>query len=217
MTTVAKPVATNAEFWLSPSVAGTLYPRPEDFSVVRLSSKADPAKIFEGVHTMRWSEPVDLRRPDGLAALSVIRDATARGIVTDWELVRPAPEAQFAPDIDQTLLAHLYPPRAIDGDPSHDWSRPWREGFFIGKLVYRHGPGFIQVRDRRGGKLELYVIDEARHLNAIGASARGCSPAAIDQVVLAELLGARLVLLVADRLLWLPYRIQRWPLPPMAV
>lgn len=217
MTTVAKPVAAGEEFWLSPSVAGTLYPRPEDFSTVRLSSKADPARILDGVHTMRWNDSIDLRKPAGLAELSVLRDATARGIVTDWELVLPAPEAQFAPDIDETLLAHLYPPRSIDGEGSHDWIPSWRDGFFIGKLVYRHGPGFIQVRDRRGGKLELYVIDEARHLNAIAASARGCSPAAIDQVVLAELLRARLVLLVADRLLWLPYRIQRWPLPPMAV
>src|SRR6188472_2270747 len=76
--------------------------------------------------------------------LALIRDLTGLGVMVGWRL-------RLGAGTDWRALGHLWPPHTVlggtaDGTESVDPAARWRSTHYIGKCVYRHGPGFVQVR-----------------------------------------------------------------------
>lgn len=167
-----------------------------------------------GARMVELAEPVDLRTDHSTAALTLIRELTGRGIVVAWSLASD-PEHRLP-----GTLSHLYPPSAIQDHPGgENVVHAWRAEFFIGKCVYRHGPGFIQVRDHRAGHLECFTIDDPRYLSTIdGLLHRGRAPDTpsaeeLSGEILESLAAEALVLRFGSQWWWAPYRAYRWPQP----
>jgi hypothetical protein len=110
-------------------------------------------------------------------------------------------------DDPATVFGHLHPPAG---------QTAWASTFFLGKFHYRHGPGFMEVRDHRSGNLNRIIIDEPDYLEAIATLIRDPA-AAIPGDILDDLVGEALVIPVGDRHWWAPYRPYRWPQPPFHV
>jgi hypothetical protein len=164
-----------------------------------------------GARCVRLAEPVDLCRDASATsarALVLIRELTGRGMAVEWT-------ARCADGcVADRGLAHLYPPGDVLGAPAAV-AADWRATYFPCRCVYRRGPGFVEVRDRRFGTLEMFTIDDPRHMAAIDAMAEG-TPSVPDDV-LADLAGAGLVAEQAGHLWWLPVRVHRWPTPALMV
>ncbi|MFE6821668.1 DUF5825 family protein [Streptomyces sp. NPDC057690] len=182
---------------------------------------AECDRLWElGARRVRLSDVVDLAdtgTPDAAAravrTLSLVRDLTARAVLVEWEL-RPGPDggATATEDVSR-LLSHLQPPQRIDGvDPAkaEDALRTWRNGHYLGKCLWRQGPGFVQIRDRRWGDLRRFTVDEPHYQEAIERLAYGAPASAVPSDALADLREERLVLAVGDVQWWLPYRVNRW-------
>ncbi|MEU9101009.1 DUF5825 family protein [Streptomyces sp. NPDC048361] len=146
--------------------------------------------------------------------LSLVRDLTARAVLVEWKLrLDPA-----APADTWRALSHLQPPGALLGpaDAAGDLRR-WREGHYLCKCLWRQGPGFVQIRDRRWGELRRFTADEPEYQQVIEALAYGAPAASVPAAVLADFLEERLVLQVGDLAWWLPYRVNRWIQEAMAI
>src|SRR5438105_12027355 len=108
---------------------------------------AQAQALFDGgVRRVELARVVDLTATesgwDAVAALVLIRELTAYGLVVSWQL--RLPEDMHLP----LLLGHLHPPDRITGVAYGDViSEGWRRKFYIGKCFWRKGPGFIEVRD----------------------------------------------------------------------
>ncbi|SCL25102.1 hypothetical protein GA0074692_1896 [Micromonospora pallida] len=168
----------------------------------------------EGARYARLPAPVDLC-PDADAAsaraLVLIRELTAHGMAVDWT-------ARCHDGCHgDGLFAHLYPPTRVDGDPHGATAAGWRDGFFPSRCVHRRGPGFVEVRDRRFGPLEVITVDEPEHLAAVAAAAEGVDRERVPAEVRHDLVGARLLVERAGHLWWLPTRAYRWPFPALIV
>ncbi|MCX5373543.1 DUF5825 family protein [Streptomyces sp. NBC_00103] len=173
-----------------------------------------------GARRVRLSDAVDLAdtaAPDAAAravrTLSMVRDLTARAVLVEWDL-RPDPDggATATEDVSR-LLSHLQPPQRIEGvDPARadDALRTWRNGHYLGKCLWRQGPGFVQIRDRRWGDLRRFTVDEPHYQEAIERLAYGAPASVVPSDALADLREERLVLAVGDVQWWLPYRVNRW-------
>ncbi|WP_020129142.1 DUF5825 family protein [Streptomyces sp. 303MFCol5.2] len=173
-----------------------------------------------GARRVRLSDVVDLSdtgTPDAAAravrTLSTVRDLTARAVLVEWDL-RPDPDggATATEDVSR-LLSHLQPPQRIEGvDPARaeDALRTWRNGHYLGKCLWRQGPGFVQIRDRRWGDLRRFTVDEPHYQEAIERLAYGAPASAVPADALADLREERLVLAVGGVQWWLPYRVNRW-------
>jgi hypothetical protein len=162
------------------------------------------------IQLARLTDTVDLDDADGaaaVAALVVVRELTSHGIAVDWTLRMPAPPSDWRP------LSHLYPPAAVlagsAGDPI---AAEWRNSFHIAKCGYRHGPGFIEVRDRRTDSFRRLVIRNPHQEQAIAPLLRGVPVTALADTVVARYLQADLLHQVGRHVWWTPYRIRRWPL-----
>lgn len=146
-----------------------------------------------------------------LAQLAFVRDLTARGIVVDWQVRIDGTAAAWS------ALTHLYPPTelrgAAEGAEALDH---WRRYFHLCRCVYRVGPGFVQVRDRRSGELSRLTIDEPEYIEAVEHLLPGASEQAVAAEILDDLAAENLVWRAAGLAVWLPYRAQRWPWPSMA-
>jgi hypothetical protein len=165
----------------------------------------------EGVRRVRLTDPVDLCAGTGVpGVLVLLRELTARGIAVDWT-ARCVDECAA-----MRRYVHLYPPREVSGVDERI-GREWRDTFFLCKCVVRSGPGFLQVRDRRFGRLELFTIDDPQHMAAIEAMTEGTPVDRVPDGVRSELAAADLVAEHAGVLWWLPMAIYRWPFPPMIV
>lgn len=198
--------------------------RDHDEALVRMPAIAmgsrqvdprDPADLAaalyrEGVRRVALDEPVDLSggRPPAvvMTRFLLLCQLTSWGLVVDWEVRLGAdPEAW-------RLLSHLYPPRAVldaaDGEHLRD---QWRRGFYLCKCVWRQGPGFVEVRDRRAGSLARFIIDEPEYLQAIDRLSAGCRVGEVPEAVLDDLVGEGLAGRVGDLAWWVPYRVRRWP------
>ncbi|MGW8066273.1 DUF5825 family protein [Streptomyces ziwulingensis] len=173
-----------------------------------------------GARRVRLSGAVDLAdtgTPEAAAravrTLSLVRDLTARAVLVEWDL-RPGPDAgPMSAESISRLLSHLQPPQRIEGtDPAtaDDALRTWRNGHYLGKCLWRQGPGFIQIRDRRWGDLRRFTVDEPHYQEAIGRLAYGAPASAVPPDALADLREERLVLAVGGTEWWLPYRVNRW-------
>ncbi|WP_225828658.1 DUF5825 family protein [Streptomyces naphthomycinicus] len=173
-----------------------------------------------GARRVRLPAPVDLAAGAGLrpaaeavAALSLVRDLTARAVLVEWDL-RLAPAE---PDAWQ-VLSHLQPPRRIEGPAGADEAlRAWREGHYLCKCLWRKGPGFVQIRDRRWGELRRFTADEPHYEHTIERLAYGAPADAVPSDVLGDFRNEKLVLDVGPLAWWLPYRISRWLQEPMTI
>ncbi|WP_308014057.1 DUF5825 family protein [Streptantibioticus parmotrematis] len=161
-----------------------------------------------GARRVELPGTVDLAGPrDPVAtvwALCLVRDLTALGVVVDWRL-------RLAPGTDWRTLSHLQPPRATTGTPD-DTEVPgrWRHGYYLGKCLWRRGPGFVQIRDRRWGALHRFTVDEPEYQEAIALLSCGAPRSAVPPAVLADLEQERLVGSVGGQAWFLPYRVRRW-------
>jgi hypothetical protein len=149
---------------------------------------------------------------DVAAALILIRELTAHGIVVAWHA--RLPEGINLP----LMLGHLYPPGRITGVSSGaEIAELWRRRFYLGKFFWRRGPGFAEIRDRRMQRTARLVIDDPEHLRWLDVLSRGTAKTAVPGAVLADFAAKHLVHQAGD-IVWLtPYRIRRWPSHPMAL
>lgn len=172
-----------------------------------------------GARRVVVADPVDLTGPmdDARAArtvrtLSLIGDLTSLALAVDWT-VRPGPDPH-----DWRRLGHLHPPTAVLGveDPQGVLSE-WRRGYYICKCVYRRGPGFLQVRDRRYRELRRFTIDEPHYQEAIEALADGARAEDLPADAVEDFLREDLAVRFGDHLWWAPYRVGRWPQAQMVI
>src|SRR5262249_5442169 len=139
----------------------------------------------QGVRRVDLGCPVDLTggvdRHFLVWILILLRECTSWGIVVDWTF-RPGEYLQI-----WQRLNHICPPSAIIGQPdAEEIVKTWRETFYLCKCVYRRGPGFVEVRDRRAGLLSRFVIDDPDYLAAVDALLPGAAAAGIPRHVLAD-------------------------------
>jgi len=146
-----------------------------------------------------------------LGRLAFVRDLTGHGVVVDWRVRFDGAAAAWS------SLSHLYPPAELLGavEDSGALDR-WRDLFHLCRCVYRVGPGFVQVRDRRTGGLNRLTIDDRQYLEAIDRLLPGTPDEAIAPAVLGDLAAENLVWRMGGLAVWLPYRVRRWPWPAMA-
>ncbi|WP_433544216.1 DUF5825 family protein (plasmid) [Streptomyces sp. CA-294286] len=173
-----------------------------------------------GVRRVRLADPVDLAETDDLAAarrtvraLSLVRDLTARAVLVEWDLhLDPA-----RPD-DTLVLSHLQPPSALHRHPEGSAAlATWRAGHYLGKCLWRNGPGFFQIRDRRWGNLQRFTADEPHYRTAVDALAYGTPQESVPKDALDDFTEERLVLHLGPLAWWVPYRVSRWTQEAMAI
>ncbi|WP_374117378.1 DUF5825 family protein [Streptomyces sp. RKAG293] len=163
----------------------------------------------QGARRVELPGVVDLTDPaaavDTVRTLCLIRDLTARAVYVDWRLrTGPDPEAWLP-------LNHLHPPLEVEGPPDpEEVVRQWRDGHYLCKCIWRNGPGFVQIRDRRWGELHRFTAEEPHYHRAITLLEHGAPAAELPAEVLADFREERLIGEVGELAWWLPYRIQRW-------
>ncbi|MEU8994400.1 DUF5825 family protein [Streptomyces caniferus] len=172
------------------------------------------ARLWElGVRRVRIAEEIDLTDvgdPEAAAhavrRLCLIRDLTARAVLVQWRLRLPA-----EPGDGWRELSHLQPPRTLTGpvDEAAALSQ-WRNEHYLCKCLWREGPGFVQIRDRRWGNLRRFTADEPDYRKAIGQLSYGAPLSAVPEAVAADFLEERLISRTGPLLWWLPYRVNRW-------
>jgi Family of unknown function (DUF5825) len=151
-------------------------------------------------------------RVEDLRLLRSLREATSHAVRLRWRLAG-------RPTFPLRTHVHLVPPS--DGlDPAaRAWATAWAAQYQYGSFYYRHGPGFVTVKDNRpGGDANRMVISEgaAEFLSMADADRVGdLTPAA--RRMLPDAVGAGLVIVVEPALLVLPYRIRHWPIPAFAI
>lgn len=150
-----------------------------------------------------------VRLGSDVAALGLLRELAAWGVCCDWALVADVPA------VDWRQFSHLPPPSSATGDGID--LEEWRSAYFPGRCLYREGPGFVQIRDRRSDSLELYTVDEPGLVAAIRDMSTGSDPDAAHPNA-AELFTEDGLIVSAGRLRWwAPGRVRRWPIPAMIV
>ncbi|GAA3776785.1 hypothetical protein GCM10022403_009440 [Streptomyces coacervatus] len=166
-----------------------------------------------GVRCVTLDEPVQLRTPAprDLRALDFVRIATARGLLVRWQL-RAGRRAD--PALTARHLTHLQPPVSLDGSGQAERLAQWRERFYVGRCVWRRGPGFVQIRDRRDGVLQRFDLTEPAYVRAV-ALLEEQRPGEVDPEVLDALRAEHLVLRFGELDWWAPSLIDRWPAPSM--
>ncbi|MGJ5830122.1 DUF5825 family protein [Streptomyces ossamyceticus] len=181
----------------------------------------DAAHLWSlGARLVELDVPVDLSAPGPDAAraaidrLSLVRDLTARAVQVDWDLILPQDQADHL----WKVLSHLQPPRTLTGPTDTDSAlHAWRTRHYLCKLVWRQGPGFLQIRDRRWGDLRRFTADEPRYAEAVSGLDRGLHHTDVPAGILDEFASEHLVLRVDELVWWLPYRVSRWLQEAMAV
>jgi hypothetical protein len=147
-----------------------------------------------------------------VAALTMVRDLTSRGMAVEWRL--HLEEAQF----DWRVLNHLYPPTELTGaDQAMEMLDLWRAKYYFCKCIYRAGPGFLQIRDRRWENLARFTVDDPRYLEVVDQLRAGAPAEQVPVDVAQALLAENLVLRVGELLWFAPYRVRRWPVPSPVV
>ncbi|WUH90918.1 DUF5825 family protein [Streptomyces sp. NBC_00433] len=169
----------------------------------------------DGARRVRLAETVDLTdagSADGalrtVRELSLVRDLTARAVLVEWTLRTAADDPE-----GWRALGHLQPPQQLLGLPAEaaaDQLRAWREGHYVGLCLWRQGPGFVQIRDRRWGGLARFTVDEPHYQEAIVRLSYGAPAEDVPDDALSDFLGERLVLPFGPLNWWAPYRVTRW-------
>ncbi|WP_428936351.1 DUF5825 family protein [Streptomyces sp. ACT015] len=184
---------------------------------IDLSGGEAARRLFAaGARHVTLPRPVDVTDPADAAwtvrALSFVGALSSMAISVDWR-IRTGPD----PDAWRPY-SHLHPPTAVLGPPDPAATAlAWRTTYYICKCVYRHGPGFLQVRDRRYGELRRFTIDEPEYHAAVAGLADGAHAGTVPEPVLADLMAETLVLRFGDHLWWAPYRVRRWSEAPLVI
>ncbi|MEU8890550.1 DUF5825 family protein [Streptomyces sp. NPDC048442] len=173
-----------------------------------------------GARRVALAEAVDLTETGDLAAarrtvraLSLVRDLTARAVLVEWDLHLDPARPQ-----DPRVLSHLQPPRTLHGTPDADSDlATWRNGHYLGKCLWRNGPGFFQIRDRRWGNLQRFTADEPHYRTAVDALAYGALAESVPRDALDDFTDENLVLRLGPLAWWVPYRVSRWTQEAMAI
>ncbi|TQK50138.1 hypothetical protein FBY35_0449 [Streptomyces sp. SLBN-118] len=190
---LSRPIAQESEHLWNLGARRVVMPHPIDLTRAATGTRA------AAQHTVR--------------SLSLVRDLTARAVLVEWQL-------RLEPDDDETwkLLSHLQPPQHVAGPLQGDEQLlTWRHTHYLCKCLWRQGPGFIQIRDRRWGDLRRFTSDEAHYHQAIALLDYGAEAASVPQDVLADFTEEHLVLTVGEFAWWLPYRVKRWIQEAMAI
>lgn len=170
--------------------------------------------VARGTRRAALSAPVDLSGAGDPAAtvraLVLVRELTSHAVAVDWRLLA-------APGEQWRLLGHLYPPSEVAGPSGQDILAEWRSGFHLCRFVYRRGPGFVQVRDRRFGDLSCFTIDDPAYLAAIAGLRTGATASTVPGHVMDDLLAEGLVGVVGELAWWIPYQARHWPWPVMTI
>jgi hypothetical protein len=186
---------------------------------VRLAGSpvSDARELYAaGMRHVRIPQPVCLcgdGGADALATLMLLREFTARGFAVEWET-----QCEVRGD-DAGRLGHLHPPvrSVVEDGGSVAATRAWRERYFPGKCVFRYGPGFVEVRDRRFGSLELLTLDNPDYVEAVDRLVEGTLADSLPNHIREELSDAHLIAEHAGLVWWLPTRLYRWPFPSWAL
>jgi hypothetical protein len=152
-----------------------------------------------------------LETADAARFLELLRELTSYGIAVGWRLKASHDDTRWRD------LWHLFPPSEVllpDGTAGHIWEF-WQRQFYYGLCVMRRGPGVIEVRDRRAGRIRCLRFTSPPHLAAIEALEKGAPASSFEPEVLAEFEAARVALAIGDMRLWLPCRSRRSPLSPV--
>lgn len=179
--------------------------------------ESDPASqahhLFdEGVRAVTFSEPIRLTGHAAWQALGLLRELAAWAVVCDWTLVVDAAGPGWSP------FSHLPPPTEVRGCGAGGFDlTSWRESYLPCKCIYRAGPGFVQIRDRRSGWLECYTVDEPAFVAAIRDLATGLAVTEVDSAAAEAFMDSGLIVSVGDLQWWAPVRVRRWPIPAMSV
>ncbi|PTA47533.1 hypothetical protein C8054_03905 [Micromonospora sp. RP3T] len=172
-----------------------------------------------GVRHVTLIDPVNLAVEDDTASrdavrrLVLVRELTSHGIGVEWRLLLPVDGGA-----DWRVFCHLYPPAELS--PAAGDEEPldaWRRSYYIDKCTFRRGPGFVQVRDRRSSRLNLLTIDDPAYLAMLAQVMEGAPISDIDLDIARDFAAEGLVVQVGTMLVWLPYRLRRWPLPSMII
>lgn len=143
-------------------------------------------------------------------ALVLVRELTGIGAAVSW--TASCADGCAA----DRRYAHLFPPAAIEG--AHPAvARDWRERYLPCMCLYRRGPGFVEIRDRRRGTLEILTLDDPPTLVAIGPLLDGVPATRLPAAVRGTLREADLIAEQGGLAWWLPTRVHRWPNPSMIV
>jgi Family of unknown function (DUF5825) len=148
---------------------------------------------------------------DAARFFELLRELTAFGIAVEWRLRTSRDDTQWSD------LWHLFPPAEVvipAGAAGQVWEF-WRRQFYFGLCIMRRGPGLIEVRDRRSGRIRCLRFTSPPHLAAIKRLENGAPASSIAPEVLAELEAARVVMAIGDMRLWLPCPFRRSPLSPV--
>ncbi|TVL89355.1 DUF5825 family protein [Streptomyces sp. SAJ15] len=157
------------------------------------------------------ADPVAAAR--AVRALCLVRDLTARAVLVEWRLTL----ADADPD-GWRALNHLQPPQDLAGPTgATEALAEWRHRHYLCKCLWRQGPGFVQIRDRRWGDLRRFTVAEPEYQEAIALLEDGVPARRVDPEILADLRSERLVGEVGELVWWLPYRVRRWIQEAMTV
>jgi uncharacterized protein DUF5825 len=148
---------------------------------------------------------------DASRFLELLRELTSYGIAVGWRLRTGLGDPRWRD------LSHLFPPSEflIPGGAADQTAEFWRRHFYYGLCVMRRGPGLIEVRDRRSGRIRCLRFTSPLHLAAIARLEQGAPASSLEPEVLAEFEAARVVTAIGDTRLWLPCRFRRSPLSPV--
>lgn len=222
MPSTATPTGPTLSAWRDYDEAACALPGMSLGALVPAGPPAEQAdRLWElGVRRVRFAEEIDLTAVNepGAAAhavqrLCLIRDLTARAVLVEWQLHLPV-----EPDDGWRDLSHLQPPATLTGlaDPAAALTQ-WRNEHYLCKCLWRQGPGFVQIRDRRWGDLRRFTADEPAYREAIDKLAYGAPLSAVPEAITADFLAERLIARTGPLLWWLPYRVNRWIQEAMAI
>jgi hypothetical protein len=154
---------------------------------------------------------LDVSQPDTtLKFIAWLRDQQTEAVDVAWS-------ALIDPELDTTLLFHLFPPEPNATAEEPDEVRRWRAAHRPGMCYYRLGPGFIQVKDMRQAETAAqFLLDEPPLMNAFTGCLRPCELDGLEPAerrAVEALVAERLLLRLGDRVTTLPSRMRRWPVP----
>ncbi|MGX4656240.1 DUF5825 family protein [Micromonospora sp. SCSIO 07396] len=159
----------------------------------------------------------DATAVDTVRRLVLVRELTSHGIAVDWRLRLPGVEAdEWLPYSHLRAPVELLAAPGGEGDPAGQLDA-WVRGFYFDKCTYRRGPGFVQVRDRRSGRLNLLTIDDPAYLAVLDQLLDGAAVTEVDLAIARDFGAEGLVTKIGELLVWLPHRLRRWPLPSMVI
>lgn len=198
----------------------TAYPRGatavslSEAAAASLFDEMPAAQVREsGVHRIDVAGEVVLAEDGGRGALSFIRflrDSTSAGLWVAWS-------GTVAEDLDVGLLCHLPPPVLRPGLRRDAPERRWWASHQSGLCYYRVGPGFVQVTDRRPGRMPRNMTVGSP--SQLAAFSRFLVPGPVTLVddladaACGELARAGLLLRIGDSAVTLPHRLSCRPVP----